>query len=181
MTRRNKGDHGSGAALAGEIPYLRRYARFLVGNPHEADDLVQDCMVKAIKHFNGFPATSLRAWLFTILRNTHLDNIRRRGRRPSQVQDPRWDMIAVAGLSQTTWHEIRDLRRALDQLLDAQREALLLVVVEGMTYEQVADLTGVRVGTVRSRIFRARRALSRFVEGEVRSPSAEFPRPATPR
>lgn len=153
------------AELIAQIPYLRRYARILVGSSDQADDLVQDCLVKAMSRIDRYRAdASLRAWLYAILRNVHLDSIRRDRRRQRPLPIDGWATIALTQPSQLGAHLLRDVQRGLEKLSAEHRETLLLIAVEGLTYEQAATLTGVPVGTVRSRLFRARKSLERSLE-----------------
>lgn len=148
------------AGLLGAVPRLRRYAQSLTRDGAEADDLVQHTLLKAWEHRRQFVAgTSLSAWLFTILRNGFF-NGRRKHRR--EVPDP--DGIHAAGLSSAAEQEhradLRDLQDALDRLEPAQREALVLVAVEGLSYEAAALVIGCPAGTVKSRVSRARDRLT---------------------
>src|SRR5579883_3296190 len=129
-----------------EIPRLRRYARALTRDATQADDLVQSCLLRAIaKQHLWQPGTDLRAWLFTILHNQHVNNVRRGVR----------EGTAVAGDAL----QLRDLERALAQLPAEQRQVILLVGLEGMRYEEVATVLGIPIGTVRSRLSRGRESL----------------------
>jgi RNA polymerase sigma-70 factor (ECF subfamily) len=145
------------------IPALRRFARALSRDAETADDLVQDTMVRALRAEHLFQGGDLRTWLFTILLN--LDRNRRRGlaRRPTfavvEDVDP-----ADAPSSDGTG---RDIVRGLALLPAEQREVLLLVALEGMSYREAADVQGVPIGTIMSRLSRARAALRAHVEGEA--------------
>ncbi|BCM85527.1 sigma-70 family RNA polymerase sigma factor [Methylobacterium indicum] len=150
-----------GAELLGAVPRLRRYALSLAPRGADADDLVQQTLLKAWEHRRQFvPGTSMPAWLFTILRNGFF-NGRRRHRR--EVADP--DGIHAAALVSEAVQEhrasLRDLQDALDRLEPGHREALLLVGVEGLTYEAAAVVLGCPAGTVKSRVSRARDRLAR--------------------
>lgn len=152
--------------IVDHLPALRAFALRLVRNRSAADDLVQDTVEKAWKNIDKFePGSNLRAWLFTILRNTFYSD-RRKARR--EVEDVDGEM--AAGLSQKPDHDGRlalaDFRRALDTLPDEQREALVLVGASGFTYEQAADMCGVAVGTIKSRANRARRHLAELLHLE---------------
>lgn len=153
-------------ALTEQIPYLRRYATVLCRDRDRADDLVQECLLRAIDNIHQFqPGTNLRAWLFTILRNAHLNHCRRNQRYHVQSLDDSedgWDSSVQS--SQTEVLALKELERCLMMIPAPQREALLLVVVEGMTYEEAAVVMTVPVGTIRSRISRARRALMGLYE-----------------
>jgi RNA polymerase sigma-70 factor (ECF subfamily) len=143
------------------VPTLRRYARALTREREAADDLVQDTLVRALRSEHLFHGGSLRNWLYTIL--TNLDRNRRRAlaRRPALVsfEETADDRGATAA-------EGRDIERALALLDEPQREALLLVVLEGLSYRDTADVQGVPIGTVMSRIARARAQLKSFLDGE---------------
>jgi len=156
-----------GELLAAQIPGLRRYARALTRNVQTADDLVQDCLERAWRKAHRWEAgTDLRAWLFTVMHNVYVNGLRRK--RPetepmehSDYEDPR-PQTAEAGL------QLRDLEQGLAQLSPEQREVLLLVCLEEMSYEQVALVTGVPIGTVMSRLHRARERMRTYMAGERR-------------
>lgn len=146
--------------LIGTIPNLRAFAISLTGDHHLANDLVQETLLKAWAHREKFQAgTNLKAWLFTILRNTYFSEFRRRRR---EVQDV--DGVAAASqLSLPEQHghlDLQDFRMALAQLPEDQREALLLVGAEGFSYEEAAEISGCAIGTVKSRVNRAREKLA---------------------
>lgn len=146
-------------ALARVIPQLRAFARSLCGNPDLADDLVQETMLKAWAARARYVAdTNFRAWSFTILRN-HYFSLTRRRRFTGEWDDLVADRILAAPASQDSSIELRDLMRALMQLPEPQREALILVGAGGISYEETAEITGVAIGTVKSRVARARVAL----------------------
>jgi RNA polymerase sigma-70 factor (ECF subfamily) len=145
------------------IPTLRAFARSLAGNRAESDDLVQETMVKAISNINQFDrGTNLRAWLFTILRNTYFSDCRRRRR---EVEDR--DGAKAADLSvhpeQLGHLDMADFRKALDALPPDQREALVLVGAAGFSYEEAAAISGCAVGTIKSRVNRARSKLTELL------------------
>jgi RNA polymerase sigma-70 factor, ECF subfamily len=144
------------------IPALRRFARALSRDAETADDLVQDTMVRALRAEHLFHGGDLRTWLFTILLN--LDRNRRRGlsRRPTLAVIEDVDPAAAPGSDGTG----RDIERGLTLLPPEQREVLLLVTLEGMSYREAADVQGVPIGTIMSRLSRARAALRVHVEGE---------------
>lgn len=153
-------------AIATEVPRLRRFARALVRDGASADDLVQDALERAIRFEHKWrEGSNLRAWLFTILRNVFLNDVRKRARQggPGAQDDP--DTI---GRDETASGRlaVRDLSRALAYLADDQREVVLLVGLEGMSYKETAEITGVPVGTVMSRLARGRERLRRLMEGE---------------
>jgi RNA polymerase sigma-70 factor (ECF subfamily) len=152
--------------IEAEIPRLRRYARVLLRRrPDAADDLVQDTIVRGIEKMHLYEAgTNLRAWLFTVMHNQYVNSIRRATRQGHQMDVEKVHLAAPA--SQTSSLELRDLERAIDRLPDEQRITLLLIGLEGMKYDEVAQICNVPIGTVRSRLSRARDELRRMLEGE---------------
>lgn len=154
-----------------EIPRLRRYARYLSKDTDQADDLVQECLVRAIARIDTWqPGTNLRAWLFVILRNVFISEIRRAGRGPvDAVLEDDHPGLAVSGRQETRLAVV-ELQKALDMLSAEHREVLLLVAVEGLRYEEAAEVLAVPVGTVRSRLSRARTALRDLLD---RQPEAQ--------
>ena len=152
--------------LTAEIPYLRRFARGLAGDFALADDLVQDCLERALAKEHLYdPARQLRAWLYAILRNIYISGLRRKGRAGvvKSVDDLAAEEEAVAG-EQEDHVAIRSISEALDRLPDLHREVILLVALEDMSYREVAEITGVPVGTVMSRLSRARSALKAMLD-----------------
>ena len=151
---------GFRGALTELIPPLRRYALALTRNRHAADDLVQDALVRAMERQNQFmEGTNLRAWLFTIMHNIFVDQLRKTApfkENASPVED---GPSPVAHGAQESNFELRELEAALGRLTPDQRSILLLVGLEGLSYEEAAQVTGVAIGTVKSRLFRAREAL----------------------
>lgn len=146
------------------IPRLRRYARALVGNGAEADDLVQDTMERAWRHLSSWRRGSdMRAWLFGIMHNLYVDQRRRAG----PVLDALDESVPepAARSMQPDALLLRDLESALRLLPADQREVLLLVGLEEMRYEEVAATLGIPVGTVMSRLARARERLRALMEG----------------
>ena len=150
-----------------EIPRLRRYARALTRDPSSADDLVQDCLTRALgKAHLWREGPDLRAWLFTILHNQHVNRVRRSVREGIAVNASETEPGLIASASQYSRSELRDLERALARLPEEQRQVVLLVGLEGLRYETVAEIMGVPVGTVRSRLSRGREALRQLMGGE---------------
>src|SRR6478752_7535990 len=151
--------------LVGHIPDLRRYARALTGDAWAADDLVQDTLERACARWQLWSAGSdLRAWLFALMHNLFVDGARRAMRQSGQrvdVDEVANEMVAPSsGIEQAL-----DLQRCLLRLPDDQREVLLLVSLQDLAYEDVARITGVPVGTVMSRLSRARSRLRELMDG----------------
>lgn len=162
--------------LAGVIPHLRAYGRSLSGNPDLADDLTQDTMVKAWASRDRFErGTSIKAWTFVILRNTFLSQMRRNKFRGD------YDELAVertlsTPASQEEASEMADLQRALMELPQDQREALILVGAGGLSYEEAASICDCALGTMKSRVSRARGALEEIMtRGQFSQKRADAP------
>jgi RNA polymerase sigma-70 factor, ECF subfamily len=154
------------ALMVAEIPRLRRYARFLVRDAELADDLVQDTLTRAVARLDSWqPGSNMRAWLFVILHNGYVSYWRRLRRRPAEVElvpgDP---ALAVLGRQQDRL-DLLDLKQAFAQLGPEHQQILLMVGVEGLRYEDAAAALNLPVGTVRSRLFRARMALRQLLDG----------------
>lgn len=148
-----------------EIPRLRRYARALTRDASRADDLVQSCLVRAIaKNHLWQPETDLRAWLFTILHNQHVNDVRRSVREGVCVPMEDVGPILTIPPNATALLQLRDLERAIATLPEEQRQVILLVGLEGMSYGNVAVILQVPVGTVRSRLSRGRETLRRRMD-----------------
>ena len=153
------------ASLFKAIPHLRAFAMSLTGKMDQADDLVQEAIVRGLSHLDSFtPGTNLQAWLFTILRNQFYTSTRQRRR---EVEDP--DGVKAGMLSsapeQNGRLDLDDLRTALGKLKVEQREVLLLIGAEGMSYEEAAAICGTKVGTIKSRMNRARIRLAEVLHG----------------
>ena len=167
-------------ALIEMIPHLRAFGRSLTGGDREfADDLVQDTLVKAMQAEEQFQrGTNLRAWLFTILRNTFCSQVGRK-RRHVEMQDEDLERLATTAAPQEGRLEAIAFRRAFKQLSAPHREVLVLSVLQGMPYEAIAAQCGCEVGTVKSRVNRARAQLkAMLLDGEIplqprRTPAAE--------
>jgi RNA polymerase sigma-70 factor (ECF subfamily) len=139
------------------LPNLRAFAISLCSDVDRADDLVQDTLVKAWKHLETFTeGTNLRAWLFTILRNTFLSDIRRRREDVSLDAEPYYAEYFGVAAEQHGRLDGSDLQKALAQLNPDQRTAIILVGAEGFTYEEAAVICNCAVGTIKSRVNRAR-------------------------
>ncbi|MCB5174838.1 RNA polymerase sigma factor [Microvirga lenta] len=151
--------------LEPQIPSLRRYAWALLRDDEAADDLVQDTLERAISRWNLRRRDGdLRAWLFAIQRNLFLNGVRQRRRRGPHVgMEILDDLPAPDGATDGT-AGLRDILSGLDALPEEQRSVLLLVGVEDLSYEQVAQVLDVPIGTVMSRLSRARDKMRRFME-----------------
>jgi RNA polymerase sigma-70 factor, ECF subfamily len=161
--------------LLAAIPRLRAFALSLSAHADYADDLVQDTLMKAWNHQGSFqPGTNIRAWLFTILRNQYFSQLRKRRR---EVEDAGGDYagsITTPG-GQDSQLDMSDLRIALQQLPADQREAVVLVGASGFSYQEVAEICGVPVGTVKSRVNRARNRLAALLGMPDRRASGSSP------
>ncbi|MEP0707788.1 MAG: sigma-70 family RNA polymerase sigma factor [Parvibaculum sp.] len=150
--------------LEGLIPHLRAFARNLCGKPDMADDLAQDALLKAWAARKRYKAgTNMRAWVFVILRNQFLSQMRR-----SRFKGE-WDDTVAERMLSTPAHQdhqmqLSDLQRALMRLPEAQREALILVGAGGFSYEEAAEICDCAIGTVKSRVARARAALDEMID-----------------
>jgi RNA polymerase sigma-70 factor, ECF subfamily len=154
-----------------EIPRLRRYARALLRNPDEADDLVQDTILRGLEKIHLYqPGTNLRAWLFTMMHNQFINSVRRSLRRGQRIDVEKVPLQVHP--SQIARLELRDLERAIASLPDEQRTTLLLIGLEGMKYEEVAEICDIPIGTVRSRASRGRKALFDLLNGSASTSSA---------
>jgi RNA polymerase sigma-70 factor (ECF subfamily) len=159
-----------------QIPRLRRYARALTRNPGRADDLVQDTLLRALaKQHLWQPDTNLRAWLFTLMHNQYVNDVRRSAREGQTVEIDTMSNGLAATTDPTASRQLHELRRALAQLLDEQREAILLVGLEGLSYAETAAILAVPVGTVRSRLSRGRDNLRRLMDMPERASSTIAP------
>src|SRR5271166_4309791 len=149
------------------IPNLRAFALSLTRSPNY-DDLVQDTLVKALSNLNHFqPGTNMRAWLFTILRHNFYNEVRYQKYHPAGPLDE-VDTSTLATLpAQDKYMEFEDVLKGLGALLPEQREALILIAIEGLSYEEAAAICGCPVGTVKSRLSRARDRLENHLNGET--------------
>ncbi len=145
------------------IPRLRRYARALVGDRARADDLVQDTLERAWNKFHLWrPGSDLRAWLFTVMHNVHVNQVR--ASRDHATLDEDAEEMAVPPVQGASL-EIRDLERALALIPAEQREVLLLIALEDLSYAEAANVLGIPIGTVMSRLSRAREKLRGMMHG----------------
>ena len=150
--------------IEAEIPRLRRYAQALYRWQPDADDLVQECVLRALtKRHLWQEGTDLRAWLFTILHNLYVNNVRHSARQGLTVDVSDLDRETQQIPSQDKRLELRDLDRALSLLPEEQKALIFLVGLEGMDYATAARVIGVPVGTVRSRLSRGREELRRLM------------------
>ncbi len=144
------------------VPALRRYARALTRDAELADDLVQDTLVRALRSEHLFHGGDIRSWLYTILTNLNRNRLRSLARRPTITALDDNDAPDMAGPEAGG----RDIERALATLVEDQRAALLLVVLEGLSYREVAQVQGVPIGTVMSRLARARMQIKAYLDGK---------------
>lgn len=158
------------------IPALRAFARSLTRDPAEVDDLVQETLTKAIANIEKFePGTRLRSWLFTIMRNTHYSrSVKRNRERPGDA-----DCVSSLPFSQPTqeWSmELREVLTAVSRLPQQQREVLVLIAMLGINYDEAARICDCPIGTIKSRLNRARAQLKAALEPPDPGPPAEAPR-----
>jgi RNA polymerase sigma-70 factor (ECF subfamily) len=154
--------------LVALLPKLRVQALALTRNRAAADDLVQDVAVNALAARDSFtPGTNFRAWMYRILRNRFISGIRKR-RETVDLDDAPLDALAVHhGFEDRL--TLQELQRALGSLLPVQREALFMIVLQGMSYEEVGAATNCAVGTAKSRVYRARRHLAACLLGDAQA------------
>jgi RNA polymerase sigma-70 factor (ECF subfamily) len=152
--------------LIAEIPNLRAFAASLSGSVTLADDVVQDTLLRAWSNSDKFQeGTNLRAWLFTILRNTYYSHYRKRAREVQDTDGMYAGRLAVTG-DQVSHLELQDFRKALAKLPPEQREALTMIGATGLSYEEAAEICGVAIGTIKSRLNRARTKLAELLSAE---------------
>jgi RNA polymerase sigma factor (sigma-70 family) len=152
-------------AILAQLPRLRRYARALVGDRASADDLVQDTLERAWSRLDQWRAGSdLRAWLFSIMHNLRVDQVRRPSLSTHSMEEDFVDPPARA--TQADRLEVRDLEFALTLLPEREREVMLLVALEEMSYQEVAIALGIPTGTVMSRLSRGRERLRLILDGQ---------------
>jgi len=157
--------------IAREIPHLRRYALALTRDPDEADDLVQDCLERAIRKRHLWRRTGrIRSWLFRLMYRQFLDrrttSASRRTKVPLDTVESEVTEASPPVTDQETQLEFRKVIQALDRLPNAQRETILLVALEGVSYDEAAWILGIPIGTVRSRLARGRDMLYRLRQDE---------------
>ncbi|MBL0142972.1 MAG: RNA polymerase sigma factor [Betaproteobacteria bacterium] len=145
------------------MPNLRRYARALVGDRHAADDLVQDTLERAVRKFHLWRPGDLRAWLFSVMHNVFVNQVKARRITSSAEVDE-----SCIGATTPDWvTDVRDLERGLATIPAEQREVVLMVSLEDMSYEEVSRALGVPIGTVMSRLSRGREKLRAYMDGEA--------------
>ena len=150
-------------AMLAQIPALRAFAFSLCGSFERTDDLVQESLLKAWQHLDTFEeGTNLRAWLFTILRNSYFSELRKKRREVEDVDGKKTASLSVAP-AQPGYLDMQDLRKALALLPPDQREAVVLVGAAGMSYQEAAIVAQCAVGTVKSRVNRARVKLTEML------------------
>lgn len=150
--------------LLSSLPSLRAFAVSLIGQHDKADDLVQDTIMKAWAKQESFEmGTNMKAWLFTILRNEFYTQMRKRGREVQDTDGVFSEQLAVHP-SQYGTLDLQDFRAALEQLPDDQREAIILIGASGFAYEEAAEICGCAVGTIKSRVSRARTRLQEILK-----------------
>jgi len=150
------------------IPALRRYAFTLFHQQDDADDLVQDCLERAIRKQNLWQKkSSLRAWLFTMQHNLFVNQLKSKARKPELVSSSE-ELTHIIDNNQPNVL-MRDIHYCMQQLTEDQREVLLLITVEGFSYKEVGNIVGIPIGTVMSRLSRAREMLQKLMSGEVRT------------
>jgi RNA polymerase sigma-70 factor (ECF subfamily) len=171
--------------IAAEIPRLRRFALLMAHDGAFADDLVQEALLRAVSHFDSWePGTNLRAWLLTILRNVFLTELRRsRVAKLNSERSETWIDAQVSAIGNSNRNPqdfavyLAAVQRAFDRLSSEHREILALVALEELSYEEAAATLNVPVGTVRSRLSRARAALRQIMSASARAESSTEPRP----
>ena len=152
------------AMLLAVVPHLRAFARSLTRNRDQADDLTHDAVVRALAAIDQFtPGTNFKAWMFTILRNLYYNECRKRWIKSTPIDEMVGDEPSI-GPTQEANLEFNDFRRAFWQLNADQREVLILVGASGFSYEEAAEVCNCRVGTVKSRVSRARTELKQILE-----------------
>jgi len=154
--------------LVSLIPQLRAFGRTLTGSPTHGDDLAQDTLTKALASRSSFEmGTNMKAWTFMILRNLFYSE-KRRSWRSCELDPEVAERTLVAVTNPTGALELDELRRAMTMLPEEQREALILIGAAGLSYEEVAQIAGVAVGTIKSRVSRARDRLALiYAEGDI--------------
>ncbi|MEO7805439.1 MAG: sigma-70 family RNA polymerase sigma factor [Steroidobacteraceae bacterium] len=157
------------AGLIELLPRLRRFARSLTHSVHDSDDLVQTALERALLHHEQWrPDSKLDAWMFGIMKNAWIDEVRSRARR-ERVFAPEQAGLTVGDRSAETQQQAMSLQSAMERLPDEQRIAVALVLVEGLTYKEAADVLEVPIGTLTSRLARGRDALAKLLAEGART------------
>jgi RNA polymerase sigma-70 factor (ECF subfamily) len=171
---RESGMGDFGRMLEQEIPRLRRYARALTRDPIQSDDLVQSTLVRAlVKSHLWRPGTNLRHWLFRILHNQRVSEVRSLVREQQALADERVALLPPASADPDARITLLKLDRAIAALPESRRQVVLLIGLEEMSYDEAADILGIPLGTVRSRLARARATLREAlgIEAEIARPA----------
>ena len=164
MTEQAQADHEFKTELTALIPQMRAFARSLCRDATAADDLAQDALLKAWNNRASFePGTNMKAWTFMILRNQFYSD-KRRSWRSSQLDPEVAERTLEAASNPIASLELDEVRRALACLPDDQREALILIGAGGLSYEEVSEICGCAIGTIKSRVSRARDRLAALLE-----------------
>lgn len=157
------------AELRALLPRLRRFGHALTGSAEDGDDLVQDALEKALSREDQYrEGTRLDSWMYKIMQNAWIDNRRANARRARVVQPMREDIVAISEDGRDSFNARIDLlqvREMMNRLHEDERAVLALVSIDGLTYQQAADTLGVPIGTVMSRLARARNKLLQMMEG----------------
>ncbi len=152
-------------AMKAEIPRLRRFARYMTRDADYSDDLVQECLTRAIANIDSWqPGTNLRAWLFVILKNVFRNDKRRAQHDMAYRSGLERDVPLVSPAQQHNHLVLSEVQQAFLQLTEDHREVLMLIAVEGLRYEEAASILNISVGTVKSRLSRARTALRALID-----------------
>jgi RNA polymerase sigma-70 factor (ECF subfamily) len=153
------------SAMKAEIPRLRRFARYMTRDADYSDDLVQECLTRAIANIDSWqPGTNLRAWLFVILKNVFRNDKRRAQHDMAYRSGLERDARLVVPAQQHNHLVLTEVQQAFHQLTEDHREVLMLIAVEGLRYEEAATILNISVGTVKSRLSRARTALRTLID-----------------
>ena len=153
------------SAMKAEIPRLRRFARYMTRDSDYSDDLVQECLTRAIANIGSWqPGTNLRAWLFVILKNVFRNDKRRAQHDMAYRSGLERDTPLVSPAQQHNHLVLTEVQEAFLQLTEDHREVLMLIAVEGLRYEEAATILNISVGTVKSRLSRARTALRGLID-----------------
>ena len=164
--------HDFNRLLEEQIPRLRRYARALTRNTERADDLVQDTLVRAVAKQHLWQAgTNLRAWLFTLMHNQNVNDVRRGVYQGQNIDVEDMSNVLAATTDPTASRQLYELNRSLSQLAQEQRQVILLVGLEEFSYEETSAILNVPVGTVRSRLSRGRDQLRRLMDMPAKAPA----------